>query len=256
MPSLQRQEHEIFYTVQVRSGAKPLLLIHGAGGSHLDWSAELRRLPSATVYTIDLPGHGRSSGSPRDSITAYAADVVSIIRELKIEDVVIAGYSMGGAIALELGLQKLSEISGLVLISTGARLRVNPQIFDLFSKDFRQVVNLLAQYYWSSKIPEEIIQISKNRMLNSNPEVFHKDLIACNRFDRMGQCGEITLPALVINGDEDNLTPPKYGRYLAGQLPNARLVKVPGASHMVFLERTELVANEISDFIAELGKMS
>jgi pimeloyl-ACP methyl ester carboxylesterase len=254
VPYLPGQDQPIFYTRQGGGEAIPILLIHGAGGTHLDWPAEIRRLPTTTVYTIDLPGHGKSAGLPRDRIAAYASDVVNMIHYLELEDIVVAGYSMGGAIALELGLWELPEISGLVLISTGARLRVHPQILELISKDFNQGVDLLASFYWTAKTPENVIQLSKERMLASNPESFRKDFIACNRFDRMGQCGYIVLPTLVISGGDDNLTPPKYSRFLADQLPNAKLVEIPGAGHMVFLEEANLVANEIHKFIGEIDQ--
>ncbi|MCA9959366.1 MAG: alpha/beta fold hydrolase, partial [Anaerolineales bacterium] len=63
----------MFYTQQRGPEDKPaLLLVHGAGGTHLDWPAELRRLPNTAVYTLDLPGHGRSALPGYDTVTAYA----------------------------------------------------------------------------------------------------------------------------------------------------------------------------------------
>jgi len=75
MPFAQIGEQALFYTVS-RRGGPALILIHGAGGSHLHWPAALRRMPGATVYAVDLPGHGRSEGPGRERIEDYVADIV------------------------------------------------------------------------------------------------------------------------------------------------------------------------------------
>jgi len=76
-----------------------VLLIHGAAGTRLDWSAELRRLPNAGVIAVDLPGHGKSPLPGRTSITDYAADIVALLDALHLPQAVIVGHSMGGAVA-------------------------------------------------------------------------------------------------------------------------------------------------------------
>ena len=60
----------------------PLVLIHGAGGDHLSWPAEARRLPDATVFTLDLPGHGSSEGHGRQSVEDYACSVIDFLNEV------------------------------------------------------------------------------------------------------------------------------------------------------------------------------
>ena len=58
------------------------LMVHGAGATHLDWPAELRRLPEANAVVPDLPGHGRSPGLGRQSVGAYAADMIALLDAL------------------------------------------------------------------------------------------------------------------------------------------------------------------------------
>ena len=85
----------ILCTVSAKDACRTLLLIHGAGGSHLSWPAVLRRLPQTAVYTLDLAGHGRSDPPSYTSIEAYAQDVADFIEALGMKQAVILGHSMG-----------------------------------------------------------------------------------------------------------------------------------------------------------------
>ncbi len=85
-----------------------LVLIHGAGGTHLHWPAELRMLDSTAVYALDLPAHGKSAPPGRTSIEEYADDIAAFVEALGLEHVVLVGHSMGGAIAQTIGLRKPS----------------------------------------------------------------------------------------------------------------------------------------------------
>ena len=76
MPYLPTLDQKIFYTKQGDGSPPALLLVHGAGGSHLDWPPEIRQLDDTFVYAIDLPGHGRSKGSGKNHIVDYASDVI------------------------------------------------------------------------------------------------------------------------------------------------------------------------------------
>ena len=118
-------------------------------GTHLDWPRELRRIADVTAYAIDLPGHGRSDPPGCSSIDLYADFVTSFIETLEIERIVLIGHSMGGAIVQNIGRRALSQVAGLVLIATGARLKVNPAILDNVVSDFDGVVDTIIDLSWS-----------------------------------------------------------------------------------------------------------
>lgn len=84
-----------FYQGDVQ-GKRNLVLVHGAGGSHLDWPAPLRRLKGANVYALDLPGHSRSEGTGRSSIAAYRDFLLAFLDALGLERATVVGHSMGG----------------------------------------------------------------------------------------------------------------------------------------------------------------
>jgi pimeloyl-ACP methyl ester carboxylesterase len=108
----------------------PLVLVHGAGGTHRHWPEELRALPGRRVLALDLPGHGGSPGPSLSSIGAYARSVLAALDALEIPSAVLAGHSMGGAIALTLALEAPSRVAGLALVATGAKLRVSKFVLD------------------------------------------------------------------------------------------------------------------------------
>ena len=89
-------------------------------------------------------------------------------------------------------------------------------------------------------------------MLACDPEVLHGDFNACNNFNLLGKLDQILVPALVINGIEDQLTPLKYGIYLEQSIPDASLAPIEGSGHMVMLEQPEKVAQQAHSFLQKL----
>lgn len=236
--------------------APTLLLLHGAGGSRLEWPAELRRLPNAAVYVLDLPGHGRSDPPGRDTIDDYADVVLTFIEKTELCNVVVLGFSMGGAIAQLIGLQRPPAVAGLVLVATGARLRVLDTILEGTVGDFRATAEMIVENVWAEGASPALVEASGRRLQEADPAVVHGDYVACDRFDIIDCLGGIALPTLVINGTVDRMTPLKYARYLVDELPNARLLVVEGAGHMVALEKPEAVTAAVQRFLDELPAQS
>src|SRR5512143_710306 len=91
----------------------PVVLIHGAGGNHLYWAPQIRRLAHERVFALDLSGHGKSEGLGRERIEAYAAQVVEFLMAVGLPSAVMAGHSMGGAVALQIALESPRSVLGL-----------------------------------------------------------------------------------------------------------------------------------------------
>jgi pimeloyl-ACP methyl ester carboxylesterase len=234
-----------------------LLLIHGAGGTLMHWPAELRRLASCDVYALDLPGHGGSGGQGRSDVSAYAETVRDFAQALRLRPFVLVGHSMGGAIALELALQSSVRLAGLVLVGTGARLRVAPEILGGILDDFDATARLLAEWSHAGQVPPALLDIYVRRLRAVPLAVIHDDFLACNRFDRLADVCHIAVPTLIICGADDRMTPVKYSRYLAEQIPGAGLVIVPGGGHMALLEpgSTHAVVEPIREFLGSLSSL-
>jgi pimeloyl-ACP methyl ester carboxylesterase len=237
---------------QRATGAIPLVLIHGAGGSHLYWPAELRRLPGRPVIVPDLPGHGRSDGPGRDTIGGYAAAVGHLLDAIGLERVVVGGHSMGGAIAQWMALAHPERIAGLVLIGTGAKLRVAPPLLEIVANDPPLAIETIVAWSFGPQASDEIRQLGVQALVGVDPAVLYGDLIACERFDVRDRLPEIEAPALVIGATKDRLTPLRFAHYLAKNLPHAELHVMQDAGHMMALERPGEVTDAVKTFLAGL----
>lgn len=247
----------LFYAYQRRRDRAEELgpgavLLHGAGGSHLDWPPTLRRLSGVHVYALDLPGHGRSEPPGRYRIEAYADVVSRFLKAIELQRAILIGHSMGGAIAQELALRQVPDLVGLVLMGTGARLRVSEDILRGLREDPEKALATILEGYWGDDAPESLKARAHRRLHEVDDEVFYGDFLACDHFDRMDQVQEIRLPTLVISGTVDRMTPLKYGRFLAQQIPDARLKIVEGGNHMMALQKPQEVSAYVDEFITQI----
>ena len=227
----------------------PLVLIHGAGGTHRHWPAELRRLPDWTVYALDLPGHGRSDGAGFSTVAAYREAVFEFLEAEGLEKVVLAGHSMGGAVVQDFALHYGSRLAGMVLVGTGAKLRVAPAILDGLLGDFETTARLITDWCHGPLATEQQKRLYLQQLLEETPAAVHGDYLACDAFDLRADLPSIHPPALVICGTADIMTPPKFGDYLVANLPAARLHTVPNAGHMMALEAPEEVTGVVERFL-------
>lgn len=234
------------------AGELPLLLVHGAGGSHLHWPAELRRLPGHPVIVPDLPGHGRSAGPGREAVDDYAAALVDLLDRLQLPRLVVGGHSMGGAVALAVALAHPYRVAALVLIGTGARLRVAPALLDLVKVDPPAAISIMVDWSFGPAAPDAVRFLGREALSAVDPAVLYADLLACDRFDIRHRLSEIDAPALVIGATEDRLTPPRFSEFLAEHLPHAHLHLLPDTGHMMALERPAEVAAAVGAFLAAL----
>ncbi|HRF98261.1 MAG TPA: alpha/beta hydrolase [Aggregatilineales bacterium] len=251
MPQITTTRGTLYYADHRKadSVAIPVIYIHGAGGTHLDWSAELRRLPQANAIALDLPAHGKSAPPHRTTITDYAEDVVALLNALSLPRAIFAGHSMGGGIAQQIALLYPEKVAGLMLIGTGAKLAVHPDILNRVMTDYEAVADLLAEWLWGADVPDIFKQTTRDQLLKTPAEVTYGDYTACNGFDSRTELKNITAPTLVISGTQDKMTPLKYGQYLADNIPNSTLAIIEGAGHMLGLEHAGHVAQIVANWL-------
>lgn len=248
--------NEIYYHVYQEGEKVPVVLIHGAGGNHLYWPAEVRRLAGYQVIAMDLPGHGKSVGRGQQSIPAYADQVLQWLQAMYLPRAVFVGHSMGGAIALQLGLNYPEHVLGLGLVATSARLRVSPQIMEETSHTttYQTAINHIIEWSFGPSSPGRLKELAAQRMAETRQTVLYGDFLACQEFDVIDKLADIQIPALVICGQEDKMTPLRHVQFLADHLPQARLEIVPDAGHMVMLEQPVQVAALLQDFLSSLTR--
>lgn len=248
-------EAGLYYQVsQEGEHGLPVILIHGAGGHHLYWPPEIRRLPGYRIFTPDLPGHGKSSGRGLQTIDLYARALADWLDGIGIGRAVFIGHSMGGAIALTFALAQRERVIGLGLVATGARLRVAPELLEEAAAEttFGNAIEKLAARSFSDAAPERLVELALKRMREIRPSVLHADLRACDGFDVSSRVEKVQAPTIVICGEEDEMTPLRYSQFLADQIEGASLTVIPNAGHMVMLENPFEVETALVDFLSRL----
>jgi pimeloyl-ACP methyl ester carboxylesterase len=260
MPFYESSWGSLYYTLSPRTAVStetdrrpPLLLIAGAGGTLLHWPPQLRYLPGATLYALDLPGHGRSAGQGMDEIEAYVEVVHEFAAGVGLSDFVLAGHSMGGAVTLAYMRGHPEQLRGAVLVATGARLRVHPDILAALPHDLELVSQRLIEWTYASGSDPQMVALASQKLRELDPRLLQGDFLACNQFNMMADLAELHTPALIICGREDRMTPPKYSEFLHEHLPESRLKLVEGAGHMVQLEQPTIVSTFIAEFLDELS---
>lgn len=253
MPESVVAGRQVHYQDTIQPAGRTVLFLHGAGGTHHSWRDQWAGLKGTARLVIpDLPGHGGSQDPPRESVGEYAAWLREFVREVGIRRFVLAGHSMGGAIALQAALGGIGGLEALVLLGTGARLRISPVIFEGIGGRFREFAPEFVGWMTSAASSDLLREDVTSDVLSTRPATFLADFHACNGFDVMGRLGAIRVPTLVVNGDDDRLTPLKYGEYLAANIPGAVLKIIHGAGHLAMLEKAAEVNAVVTSFVHSL----
>jgi len=220
-----------------------LLFIHGAGGGSVTWQLQLKHFKDARA--IELPGHPQGSGC--STIEEYAQFVERYIHTNHVNQAIPVGHSMGGAVAIEYALRNPGLI-GIVLVGTGAQLRVRHELIAMIPDDYIEASEMIARLSVAPGSDPLMVERIRNELLKVKPEVVYGDFLACNRFDRMNDVHRISCPVLVLCGAKDQLTPIQYSEYLHQKIENSRLIIVPNAGHSVMLERHREFNSAVQDF--------
>ena len=253
MPELFVQGTDVHFQDTIKPMPRTVVFLHGAGGSHHTWRDQWAGLKGAARLVIpDLPGHAESMGAPRETVEEYAAWVAEFVKEAGISKFVLAGHSMGGAIALQAAADRMKGLEALILAGTGAKLKVSPVIFNGIAGKFRDFAPELVEWMMARTAGPVLRDDVTKDILSTKPSTFASDFRACDGFDLRGRLEGIGVPTLVIVGDDDRLTPLRYSEYLATNIPGAVLKIIHDAGHIAMLEKSEEFNGVVAGFLHSL----
>jgi len=242
-----------------------LIFVHGSGGTGVVWKHQTEFFRDADA--LNLPGH-LAPGEACNSVEEYAEWLHGYVTSKGYTKPVLAGHSLGGAIVLQYALDYPSDVGGLILVGTGARLRVAPHVLAAIESGIESPREWLSDFVETQLMKVEDVLFDavsreagmdgslRKQILSEIGRVGAKvqlnDFLCCERFDVMQRLHEIKAPTLVLVGSLDVFTPPKYGAYLAEHIEGAKMVVIEGGTHHFFAEKPEQTNRAISHFLKSL----
>jgi pimeloyl-ACP methyl ester carboxylesterase len=264
---MKTQVHGVNIAYDDQGAGLPIVFLHAFPLNRSMWSEQVATLSQRfRAIAIDLRGHGESDAPYwRYSLEQYALDVKELLARLGIRKALFVGLSMGGY--LEFALYRLSPdlMLGAVLADTRADADKPEQIQWRYA-----LAQRTAALGPAAVIAELLPKLLAPKTYEQNPDLVARvksmqsaapvqgmigDLIAiAERPDSTELLSSITVPALVIVGQEDVLTPPADAERIAKGIHGAQLIEIPNAGHLSNLEQPDQFTSAIEAFATALQK--
>lgn len=229
----------------------PVLLLHGGGSTHLGWPSDLRRLPNQNIFAIDLPGHGQSKQPACSSLEGLINRLKDFIACLGFFNVIIIGFSLGGALALQFSALFPERIRKLAVISCGTRFFIPDEIMS----HLRPPVNTIkaAQVFSQAAFHPSTTPAFRRKIIeplhNFNPSVMAADFHMGRVFRLAFPTKPMKTPCLFIGGADDKISPPHSTHLLTHFSTQTRVEIIEDAGHMVLYEKTRQVRDLLVSFL-------
>lgn len=218
--------------MQVQGEGDPLLLINGMTRPLQSWDPFIRELPGRTVVSFDAPGVGSSPTPTRPvSIAGLAAIAVAVLDAAGLYDADVLGFSHGGAVAQQLACDVPNRVRRLILVATSCGLGATP------GNSKRAILHSLGMRDDDNPWPRP----------DALGLVWHS--MAISSWSSIPFLGAIRAPTLVACGTHDRVVPPTNGRVLAGRIPGATLVLLPGGHDLQRADPAKALARIVEDFL-------
>ena len=275
MSTVTVDDVELYY--EEHGSGDPLLLIMGLAADSMAWMFQLPSFAERyRTIVFDNRGVGRSA-KPKGpyTIAAMADDTAGLLKAIGVDRAHVVGVSMGGMIAQELALRHPERVRGLVLACTfpeadedvkrnretslvqlgGAIGRDGVASIDLAAVDPMMLFQtLLPRVFSPAFIQNQLASLMQlfggALQWGFSVEAIMAQVEAVMSHNSTERLRDIEAPTLVITGDADLLIPPANSDVIAGRIPGARLVKIPGGTHGFNFETPELFNREVLNFLA------
>ena len=246
--------------------ARPVVVfLHGAGMDHSVWVLQTRWFAHHgwSVLAVDLPGHGASGGEALDSVAEIADWVPALLAAAGVEKATLVGHSMGALAALDCAARHPVRVAAVALLGIAARMPVHPDLLAAAERNDPVAFQLICDWGYGPaghrgghRAPGLWMLGGAERLLaKSHPGALSRDLLACNAYaEAEARAAALRCPALFLLGALDRMTPAKAGQALAAKVASARTVTLPGAGHMMMIEKPDETLDALKANLAATEK--
>ncbi len=253
---IRSSDLDIHAQVSGPSGAPALLLIHSLGTSLHVWDAQAAALcRSFRVIRADLRGHGLTTVTPGPyRIAQLAQDMMAVLDALGVATAHVAGLSIGGLVAQSLAHQAPERVTALILCDTAMVIPPpegwHTRAATVRAQGMASIADaVMARWVTPGFVGTPAASGLRAMLLRTDPEGYAGAAEAIASADLTADTRALRLPTLVIVGDQDLATPVAAAEALAGAIPGARLVVLPGAAHIPTVEVPDAVTDAIGGFL-------
>ncbi|HXW76549.1 MAG TPA: alpha/beta hydrolase [Candidatus Eremiobacteraceae bacterium] len=226
-----------------------LVFVHGSGHTHDSFAAQVAEFAGSDA--VSLPGH--PEGVALGSVGECADWLAKYLHWKGDGPAIVAGNSLGGAIAIEWALRYPADVAGLILLGSGARLKVAPRIFERIDDAWPACIDELIDLSVAHSAPASLRERIGEWHRAVGRESTRRDYANCDAWDAMDRVAAIAAPTLIVVGAEDRMTPPKYAQLLQQKIAGSSLELIEGAGHLAHAERPELVGAAIRRAFASVA---
>lgn len=229
-----------------------MLMIHGAAQSNWTWEYQFKffkRNKNFNPIVLDLPGHGKSTGEGCRSVEEYTEFTKDFVDTLDLKNLILIGHSMGGCIAQLFVLRYPELVKSPILVGTGVKLPVAKETLMDARDDYETFCAVAPQRSFSENSKSELKNKYRDGLFKTSQQVCYQDLVACNEFDIRDKVKNINLPTLIISGEEDILTPVKYGQFLKDNIKGSVFHVIKNSGHFMMQENYDEFNRVLLEFL-------
>ncbi|MBI3301398.1 MAG: alpha/beta fold hydrolase [Deltaproteobacteria bacterium] len=246
-------------------GRGPLVVfLHGIGGNRTNWGKQLEEFsPQFCAVAWDARGYGASADPPVTlQFSDYANDLRRLLDHLKAEKAHLVGLSMGGMIIQDFYARYPDQVATLVLVDTSPGFGTAPEEVkkDFLARRLEPLERGLKPADFAPSLVEVLVapgaappvrEQLRASLAMLRPEPYKQALKAIVTTDFRAVLPKISVPVLVIVGEEDQVTTPATAEYLAKNIPSAEKVVIAKAGHLTNLEQPEAFNSALRTFLSK-----
>jgi 3-oxoadipate enol-lactonase len=240
--------------------ATPIVFLHGVGSDKSIWAPQLAHFgKTRRAVAFDYPGYGESEFAGHATRDDFAAAVLAGMDALGIEQAHVCGLSLGGVVTIAIHAAAPQRCASLVIADSFA---VHPDGQGIYDRSvaassamtMRELAEARTDVLLGSAAMPALRAEIVETMASIEPTAFRLGAAAVWLADQRVRVSEITVPTLILVGEEDRITPPQLSEELARMVPGSRLEIIPEAGHLTNAEQPELFNEAIESFLSELDK--